>query len=307
MKKLLFSFAVWAAIAALLLPAVTACTKNEAPAPSSRGVFVTVSAGLPETKSVAVQEESDRYVLHFTEGDRLFVFGMLNLKEYPEAYCLAGYLDLKKDSISPDGRHAVFSGKLTYYDYHYDQTQGKEIFQALDLVIPDYPNPLDACYYTSIQLIPGGSDEYVETVSVARVKMKDCVVESLEALMSSAVDVYGSYDKDSGCVVLNQSGHVIFDVENISGLGQNTWYEVDFYLENSDGGKGWDGLGQITSDGNGNAAFALSVDTGWRWGTACLYFRDKDGNSTFKAEIAEFAERMKTNVIYRVSREAVKP
>lgn len=87
-----------------------------------RTVSVTVSAGVDngQTKSAVVTEDGVRK-LTFTEGDRLYVLGVLDTLYHPVVqqtfitYLLSGYLTADPLSISSDGTSATFSGDLEVY------------------------------------------------------------------------------------------------------------------------------------------------------------------------------------------------
>ena len=108
------------AIAVALLTANTACTSEDAgqsqqpDTPATGGITITVGAGIgddvtPSRSTVAI-EDGNR-ALHFTDGDQLYVYGIL-----PESYYLVGTLDIDASSISPGGKSADFSGTFKVYN-----------------------------------------------------------------------------------------------------------------------------------------------------------------------------------------------
>ena len=244
MKKKMFSFAARAAVAMLLLSAVSACTKDKTPEPSEvGGCYVTVSAGFPATKTEAAENDGV-YSLKFTEGDRLYVHGTgVNMKEEGDWH-MAGYLALTPNSITNDGKRAKFAGTLQLYKY--DGTvflRAETNTQVLGLSLKDCQGDVSVC------LIPAGATEDLLSdvqineqnqltsidvyVKDAVVQAKDMGLDPLPSLMSSAVDVRGEYDKDKNCIILNQSDDAIFNV-SVSGLEYGIeHYELSLELNNT--------------------------------------------------------------------------
>ncbi|MBR5725027.1 MAG: hypothetical protein IKX62_06610 [Bacteroidales bacterium] len=283
MKKNCFTSAAPVAVAMLLLFAVTACTKDKTPEPSEAGgCYVTVSAGLPTTKTAADHNESNGvYTLKFTEGDRLYVHGTQEDANEGGTLHLAGYLGMVSGSISEDGKQATFSGSLNYYKEV--TVDGTVWYQATDRIIPD--NPLLACETTVVRLIPQGAGTYLHEATVLNnnltdldVYVKDAVVQAedngnpLPLLMSSAVDVRGTYDKDKKCIILNQSEDVIFDVTLPESI--NTSYSVALQL--------WDisdpstKLAEYSLEGSvSTTRFVVSVGIVGKAGHARLFMREQ--------------------------------
>ena len=286
MKKNCFTSAAHAAVAMLLLFAVTACTKDKAPAPSEAGgCYVTVSAGFPATKTVA-GEKDGVYTLKFTEGDRLYVHGTgVNMQEEGDWH-MAGYLALTPNSITNDGKRAIFAGTLDLYNY------SDGVYYLPDpITMNDLSGlSLDDCQDVSVCLIPAGATDDLlaeeqlndqnQKTSID-VYVKDAVVQAndngnpLPLLMSSAVDVRGKYDKDKKCIILNQSDDAIFDVTLPESI--NTSYSVALQL--------WDissdpqtKLGEYSLEGSvSTIRFAVSVGIVGKAGQARLFMREQQG------------------------------
>ncbi|MBQ6311233.1 MAG: hypothetical protein IJK74_06785 [Bacteroidales bacterium] len=302
MKTKLISFATSAVFVALLF--VSACTKDKTEVFSASSCHVTVSVGFPGTKSAAAYDEANRvYTLKFTEGDRLYVHGTdVDVDEAGEWH-MAGYLDMVPGSISEDGKRATFDGNLTIYNHLDDGT-----YQGADMVLPDYTNPLQACGATVVRLIPAGVDNSLLQQTGIDVEIKDCVVKSLEVLMSSAVDVWGNYIASKDFIVLNRSNHAIFDV-NVSQLLPNTTYDVELYLGQvkSDTPDNSTKIvsGQVLSGPSGNASFAISFDiigkAERQSGYAFLILKDE--SHTLRANLGS-KNPFDTEKVYRASSSA---
>ena len=320
MKKNCFTSAALSAVAMLLLFAVSACTKDKAPAPSEAGgCYVTVSAGFPATKTAADHNESNGvYTLKFTEGDRLYVHGTGVDWEEPGDWHMAGYLAIDPTSISTDGKRAEFAGTLGLYEYSEDVYYLRDPITMNDLS----GLTLDDCEDVSVCLIPAGATDDLlaeeqlndqnQKTSID-VYVKDAVVEStslssfdtddaVKLLMSSAVDVRGKYDKDKDCIILNQSDDVIFDVQVTSNLSDTDWFDNVSLRLRLKGGvtKDYPLAGYVTSGEGGIARFAISVGIVGQKGEAELILNNYDHSHTYRVTLGYPTSSFEKKVYKRV-------
>ena len=308
MKKNLFTFAAAAAVATLLLSAVSACTKDKAPDPSAAGgCYVTVSVGLPDTKAEAVpNDDGSVYTLHFTEGDKLFVHGSgVKVSGVGDPH-LAGYLLIDADNISDDGRHATFSGELTYYDEFL--IEGKKWYQGRDLVIEGYlDKPWTAFSETDVRLIPANAGAFLHKSEIdgnytdLDVYIKNAVAASLGELLSSAADVSGSYDATRDMFTLNRSDHAVFDI-SVKGLQKETTYGVFLFLAPDEASASPESSeeivsGEVFSNADGIATFAISA----KLGSGCAFIVLRHEGDSFKVDLCT-RDPFRTDKVYCAER-----
>lgn len=249
-------------LAALLLLGAVGCSKianlsEEAPVASSK-YFVSVGGRLPQTRSVGVNTDGT-WTLQFTESDELFVSG--KGVDGISNYFLAGTLHVVPGSISEgDGRSARFEGELTVYEQieeimgyeeiwidddnyeeggYFEEDPNSPIidyfYESLGYDLSDYDNPLDACEYVDVRLIPSGdwTAFYKPDEVTVEHELYEAFALSIEQLMESYVDVWGSYDPLTSSFVLD--GHYpIFDI-TVKGLEPDCDYEIQFaFVEDPD-------------------------------------------------------------------------
>ena len=307
MKKNCSIFAC-SAVAMLMLSAVSACSKDETPAPSEvGGCYVTVSAGFPATKTWVDKSNDDVYSLYFSEGDRLYVHGTgVNTNEEGDWH-MAGYLELKPNTN--EGKRAEFDGTLDLYNY------SEGVYHLADLATMNNLSglTLDDCQDVTVCLIPAGAtndllaekqineqsqltsiDVYVKDAVISPISDKEEfeVMDVVSPLMFSAVDVRGKYDRDKKCIMLNQSDDAIFDVIVIElEGGQN--YDVSLILDE----ERFPLAGTVYSYASGRAHFAISVGIAGQEGEAKLILSRE--SASYEVSLGTKRSEKFENKVYR--------
>lgn len=279
----------WLVVAAAL--SFSACSSEDSvieekpttqqPAQTATKIHVTVGAGLGEGDAAASSEDtsageattradvtvategsSKTRTLTFTKGDRLYVYGSINVGGV--SCILAGYLDIDQSSIGSDATTAQFSGDLKTYD-----NEGQEMTYAFTT-----DDPL-AEFDCSADLVPkdaveglykinkdfSSSFNYAKSIVSTTSSGKDIVSE----LMKKALYVMGGYNATSRSFTLEKQDPILnFD---ISGLAMsNTKYNVRLMAskDEKDFNKGYYKFDltyeQIVQSNNGHVRFAASIE-----------------------------------------------
>ena len=191
---------------------------------TATGVTVTVTAGVnstPATKSALVTE-NNKYVLKFTEGDRLFVWRALTPKTSPaKVPFISGFLNMV-GSPSADGRSATFTGTLQAYD-----SKGYEEHPY------DYgDNPLEGATATLVHAgLIEWTDYWISPVNNWMIDFTN-ISSDVESFMTSYLHVTGVYNSETHGFMLGCTDPV-FNCY-ISGLQPSENYYASFISPLSD-------------------------------------------------------------------------
>lgn len=216
------------AIAVALLAVNTACTSegadNTVPeqpqqpnTPPTGGITITVGAGINDdgapSRSIVAIEDGKR-ALHFTDGDKLYVYGNL-----PYGYYLVGTLDIDASSISASGKSAHFSGTIKVYD-----SGNKDVTDTYHFSDPS--DPLADCVSANAHLFHQDMKANIYTIQTNHTLVYNTAqafAADVETLMTTVLKVSGDYDKSkkfslgSTDAILNCT---------LSGLAASTSYKV---------------------------------------------------------------------------------
>ena len=246
------------AIAVALLAANTACTSegadNTVPeqpqqpdTPSTGGITITVGAGISDdvaqVRSVVAMEDGKR-ALHFTNGDKLYVYGNL-----PSGYYLVGTLDIDASSISASGKSANFSGTI-------------KVYNSADVDVDTYPftdpsDPLADCVSATAHLFHKDMKADIYTIQANHTLVYNTAkafAADVETLMKTVLKVSGDYDKSNKKFSLGSTDAILNCT--LSGLAASTSYKVKLNSASSPVA-----TYDFSTDagGDGNVAFVASV------------------------------------------------
>ena len=223
------------AIAVALLAANTACTSegadNTVPeqpqqpdTPSTGGITITVGAGISDdvaqVRSVVAMEDGKR-ALHFTNGDKLYVYGNL-----PSGYYLVGTLDIDASSISASGKSANFSGTI-------------KVYNSADVDVDTYPftdpsDPLADCVSATAHLFHKDMKADIYTIQANHTLVYNTAkafAADVETLMKTVLKVSGDYDKLNKKFSLGSTDAILNCT--LSGLAASTSYKVKLNSDSS--------------------------------------------------------------------------
>ena len=219
------------AIAVAVLLANTACTIDDAEEPpqpvipATEGILITVGAGIVDdvtpTRSVVVPEDGKR-ALHFTDGDRLYVYGNL-----PEGYYLAGTLDIDASTISPNGKSADFSGSFKVYN-----ASNEDVTKSYTFTDPS--DPLADCVSTTAHLFHKEMKADIYTIQADHTLIYNTAqafAYDVETLMTTVLEVSGSYNSSTKRFLLGSTDAILYCT--LSGLAASTSYKVKFNSDDS--------------------------------------------------------------------------
>ena len=246
------------AIAVALLAANTACTSegadNTVPeqpqqpdTPSTGGITITVGAGISDdvaqVRSVVAMEDGKR-ALHFTNGDKLYVYGNL-----PSGYYLVGTLDIDASSISASGKSANFSGTI-------------KVYNSADVDVDTYPftdpsDPLADCVSATAHLFHKDMKADIYTIQANHTLVYNTAkafAADVETLMKTVLKVSGDYDKSNKKFSLGSTDAILNCT--LSGLAASTSYKVKLNSASSPVAT-YDF--STNAGGDGNVAFVASV------------------------------------------------
>lgn len=246
------------AIAVALLAANTACTSegadNTVPeqpqqpdTPSTGGITITVGAGISDdvaqVRSVVAMEDGKR-ALHFTNGDKLYVYGNL-----PSGYYLVGTLDIDASSISASGKSANFSGTI-------------KVYNSADVDVDTYPftdpsDPLADCVSATAHLFHKDMKADIYTIQANHTLVYNTAkafAADVEILMKTVLKVSGDYDKSNKKFSLGSTDAILNCT--LSGLAASTSYKVKLNSASSPVAT-YDF--STNAGGDGNVAFVASV------------------------------------------------
>lgn len=241
------------AIAVALLAVNTACTSDDVPeqpqppdTPSTGGITITVGAGISDdgaqVRSVVAIEEGKR-ALHFTNGDRLYVYGSL-----PSDYYLVGTLDI--GTISTGGKSADFSGTIKVYN-----SANEDVTDTYTFIHPS--DPLADCTSATAHLFHQDMKAGIYTIQANHTLVYNTAqafAADVETLMTTVLEVSGNYNKTTKRFSLSSTDAILNCT--LSGLTASTNYKVKF---NSDASLV--AISDLTTDANGigTIAFVSSV------------------------------------------------
>lgn len=217
------------AIAVALLAANTACTSegadNTVPeqpqqpdTPPTGGITITVGAGINDdgapSRSIVAIEDGKR-ALHFTNGDKLYVYGNL-----PSGYYLVGTLDIDASSISVSGKSANFSGTIKVYN-----ASDVDVTATYSFTIPT--DPLYDCTSATAHLFHKDKKADIYTIQANHILVyntANAFAADVETLMTTVLKVSGDYDKSNKKFSLGSTDAILNCT--LSGLAASTSYKV---------------------------------------------------------------------------------
>lgn len=246
----------WMGILALVVLAAVSCEvgglEPELPEGPVGKIHVKMGANIESTKSTVVTSGSDR-TLNFTEGDRLYVRGLITGTD-PQKI-VAGYLSLKDD---PGTTTASFEGDLSVYEFKSAGTP--DVYEASEYDFGETA-PLTQCSNILGTLVHKDAVGFTVDASQAG-SYATAVAGQVDDLMTKCLPVYGYYDNGSIPMSVgdaDDSCHPIFNC-NLSGLSPDAEYTLVY--RNGDDIASIDvtkTLGTITADNSGSVAFACYV------------------------------------------------
>ena len=217
------------AIAVALLAANTACTSegadNTVPEqpqqpdmPPTGGITITVGAGINDdgapSRSIVAIEDGKR-ALHFTNGDKLYVYGNL-----PSDYYLVGTLDIDASSISASGKSADFSGTFKVYN-----ASDVDVTATYSFTVPT--DPLADCTSATAHLFHKDKKAGIYTIQANHTLVyntANAFAADVETLMTTVLKVSGDYDKSNKKFSLGSTDAILNCT--LSGLAASTSYKV---------------------------------------------------------------------------------
>jgi len=224
------------AIAVALLAANTACTSegadNTVPeqpqqpdTPPTGGITITVGAGINDdgapSRSIVAIEDGKR-ALHFTNGDKLYVYGNL-----PSDYYLVGTLDIDASSISVSGKSANFSGTIKVYN-----SADVDVTATYSFTIPT--DPLADCTSATAHLFHKDMKAGIYTIQANHTLVYNTAqafAADVETLMTTVLKVSGDYDKSNKKFSLGSTDAILNCT--LSGLAASTSYKVKLNSDSS--------------------------------------------------------------------------
>ena len=247
------------AIVVALLAANTACTSegadNTVPeqpqqpdTPPTGGITITVGAGINDdgapSRSIVAIEEGNR-ALHFTNGDKLYVYGNL-----PSGYYLVGTLDIDASSISASGKSADFSGTFKVYN-----ASDVDVTATYSFTVPT--DPLADCTSATAHLFHKDMKVGIYTIQANHTLVyntANAFAADVETLMTTVLKVSGDYDKSNKKFSLGSTDAILNCT--LSGLAASTSYKVKLNSASSPVA-----TYDFSTDagGDGNVAFVASV------------------------------------------------
>ena len=273
----------WLVVAAALMIGMTACSTDDhvtdepktpptTTTTATQGVHVTVGAGIGDdgqTRSAVVKDGPTRTLTftgsvgepgdaNYSPGDRLYIWG--DIESNVRRMC--GLLTIK--SISTDGLSATFDGDLTVKvkdgKTWKDDDTGWAATQSGDPMTWYVTNSLNGVLIPAAMTIDADIYDFKADGGFAFNYEYSLVTgdgDLASKLMTTVLDVKGSYDKTNNRFVLGSKG-VIFNC-TFSGLAKNTEYKVR-YGRDDYGGNYIDFEQAVKTDGDGTARFAISTN-----------------------------------------------
>lgn len=250
-------------IAVALLAVNTACTSNdddiivpeqpeqpqEPDTPSTSGIAITVGAGIGDDVTSgrsAVAMEDNKRALHFTDGDQLYVYGILQ-----GIYYLAGTFNIDASTISPTGKSAKFSGAIKVYN-----ASNVDVTDTYHFSDPS--DPLADCSSAEAYLFHKDMKEGLYTEQANHTLVYNTAVafaSDVETLMTTALEVKGNYVKADQKFSLSSANAILNCT--LSGLTASTAYKMRF---NSGGSPV--ATYDFTTDANGIGTVAFVATNG---------------------------------------------
>lgn len=290
----------WMGILALVVLAAISCEVSGLEPEQPKGpvgkVHVKMGAKIQSTKSTVVLSGSDR-TLNFTEGDRLYVRGLITGTD-PQKI-VAGYLSLKDD---PGTTTASFEGDLSVYEFKSAGTP--DVYEASEYDFGETA-PLSQCSNILGTLVHKDAVGFTVDASQAG-SYATAVAGQVDDLMTKCLPVYGYYD--NGSIPLSvgdadDSCHPIFNC-NLSGLTPDATYTLVY--RNGDNIASIDftqTLGTITANGSGNASFACYVSGTTTANEYHGFLLTNTADNTNKL-LANLGTKALVSKVYNVTREA---
>lgn len=239
-----------------MIMADTSCQREEPVTSSLSKVSVTAGAGIMLTKSAVVSSGTTRN-LTFTSGDRLYVRGEITGTD-PQKI-VAGYLDMD-GTPDTDGTGATFSGDLEVFEYN----QSARRYDASSFEFTDASDPFADCTSIKGTLVHEGAEDFVVD-ELKNSFYRSWVADNVEELMTKHLEVYGFYDSGSFSLCTRNDESRCTPIFNctLNGLPADATCSLHyFYDDEVDDGFNYDRgykIGEITTDGSGNANFACYV------------------------------------------------
>ena len=299
-------------------------------------VTVTVNAGYNgQTKSAVVTDGTTRK-LTFTEGDKLYVRGVILSDDdmdygHYDRYLLIGYLTVTPGSISDDGTSASFTGDLEVYEayldkyyeeekvvdaeewwegeiYHEEEWHNEYVCQnaVISYNASSYvfstTDPLSECEKAVATLVHDGNSYTFNVDSEYNGYYHYTGVSpDVNALMIYYLDVDGLYDDSTSSFDLRPTvGEPILNC-SISGLAPSGIYFMRYYSGVIENSLNQCGSGYVYADGAGQTGFAFFGDI-----TANSYHLLRFENYTDQSDvrIASFGKKSFASKVYNATREA---
>lgn len=191
------------------------------------GISITVGAGFNDDQASnrsAVVTEGTKLALHFTEGDRLYIRGVL-----PEDYYVVGTLSIDVSSISADGKSARFSGDIQVYNSANEDVTASYPF-------PDPSDPLSYCTSVTANLYHKNMVSGLYTVQADKSLLYNesvAYAPDVETLMSTALEVKGDYTSATKTFALGSTNAIVCCT--LSGLTASTAHKVRMDVGSTDG------------------------------------------------------------------------
>lgn len=256
-------------------------------------VSVTAGAGIVQTKSAVVSSGTTRN-LTFTSGDRLYVRGEITGTD-PQKI-VAGYLDMD-GTPDTDGTGATFSGYLEVFEYN--QSAGR--YDASSYEFTDASDPFADCTNIKGTLVHEGAEDFVVN-ELKNSFYRSWVADNVEELMTKHLEVYGFYDSGSFSLCTRNDESRCTPIFNctLNGLPADATCSLYYYYYDYEVDDGFNyQIGEITTDGSGNANFACYVS-----GVAtsniyhCLQLNTDNGFM-----IANLGKKALVSKVYNINRE----
>ena len=284
------------ALCAGMIMAGTSCQREEPVASSLSKVSVTAGAGIMQTKSAVVSSGTTRN-LTFTSGDRLYVRGEITGTD-PQKI-VAGYLDMY-GTPDTDGTGATFSGDLEVFEYN----QSARRYDASSFEFTDASDPFADCTSIKGTLVHEGAEDFVVD-ELKNSFYRSWVADNVEELMTKHLEVYGFYDSGSFSLCTRNDESRCTPIFNctLNGLPADATCSLSYYYDDEvDDGFNYDRgykIGEITTDGSGNANFACYVSG---IATSNIYHGIKL-NTDNGFMIANLGKKALVSKVYNINRE----
>lgn len=281
-------------VVAVILTTATACSTDDIavntpvqpvqPVTPS-GISITVGAGFNDDQASnrsTVVTEGTKLALHFTEGDRLYIRGVL-----PEDYYVVGTLSIDVSSISADGKSARFSGDIQVYN-----SANEDVTDTYTFIHPS--DPLSDCTSVTANLYHKNMVSGLYTVQADKSLLYNesvAYAPDVETLMSTALEVKGDYTSATKTFALGSTNAIVCCT--LSGLTASTAHKVRMDVGSTDGTPY---AFTTDADGIGTIAF-VTTKTGLNSRFVVVFKNDNTPVGTINLSSTNF-----TTKVYRVTR-----